>query len=93
MSAGACFVCWPYFADQLFNESYICDVWNVGLKFNKNESGIITQGEIMNKLDQLLGDVGFKARASKLKELAMTSVKEGGQSNKTFKNFIEWMKS
>ncbi|KAH0969510.1 hypothetical protein GBA52_028595 [Prunus armeniaca] len=63
-------------------ENYICDVWNVGLKFNKNESGIITQGEIMNKLDQLLGDVGFKARASKLKELAMTSVKEGGQSTR-----------
>ncbi|KAH0998067.1 hypothetical protein GBA52_021931 [Prunus armeniaca] len=93
ISNGVPFLCWPYFADQLFNESYICDVWNVGLKFNKNESGIITQGEIMNKLDQLLGDVGFKARASKLKELAMTSVKEGGQSNKTFKNFIEWMKS
>ncbi|XP_016649036.1 PREDICTED: UDP-glycosyltransferase 83A1-like, partial [Prunus mume] len=93
ISNGVPFLCWPYFADQLFNESYICDVWNVGLKFNKNESGIITQGDIMNKLEQLLGDVGFKARASKLKELAMTSVREGGQSNKTFKNFIEWMKS
>ncbi|CAL2250070.1 unnamed protein product [Prunus armeniaca] len=41
----------------------------------------------------LLGDENFKARASKLKELAMTSVKERGQSNKAFKNFIEWIKS
>ncbi|ONI19056.1 hypothetical protein PRUPE_3G256200 [Prunus persica] len=93
LSNGVPFLCWPYFADQFLNESYISDVWKVGLKFSKNEKGIITQGEINNKLEQLLGDENFKARASKLKELAMTSVKEGGQSNKTFKNFIEWIKS
>ncbi|VVA29698.1 PREDICTED: UDP-glycosyltransferase 83A1 [Prunus dulcis] len=93
LTNGVPFLCWPYFADQFLNESYISDVWKVGLKFNKNENGIITQGEIKNKLEQLLGDENFKARASKLKELAITSVKEGGQSNKTFKNFIEWIKS
>ncbi|XP_062029697.1 UDP-glycosyltransferase 83A1-like [Rosa rugosa] len=93
VSNGVPFLCWPYFADQFINESYICDVWEVGLGFDKNESGIITQGEIKNKIEHLLGDKDFKARASKLKEMAMTTVKEGGQSNKILKNFIEWIKS
>ncbi|XP_040370239.1 UDP-glycosyltransferase 83A1 [Rosa chinensis] len=93
LSNGVPFLCWPYFADQFLDESYICNVWKVGLKFDKNESGIIPKGEINNKVEQLLGDENFRARASKLKEMAMTSVKEGGRSNKIFKNFIEWMKS
>nr|UHB15538.1 UDP-glycosyltransferase [Paris polyphylla] len=29
---GLRFLCWPYFADQFFNESYICDVWRTGLR-------------------------------------------------------------
>ncbi|CAN6574659.1 unnamed protein product [Malus baccata var. baccata] len=93
LSNGVPFLCWPYFADQFTNESYICDVWKVGLKFEKNEIGIVTKEEIKNKLEQLLGDKDFNVRALKLKELAIANVEEGGQSNKIFKNFIEWMKS
>ncbi|PRQ53395.1 putative hydroxycinnamate 4-beta-glucosyltransferase [Rosa chinensis] len=41
-----CWACWPYIVDQFINESYICDVWKVGLRFDKNKSGIITnQGQ------------------------------------------------
>ncbi|XP_024184081.2 UDP-glycosyltransferase 83A1 [Rosa chinensis] len=63
------------------------------LCFDKNKSGIIPKGEIKNKVEQLLGDENYRARASKLKEMAMTNVEEGGQSNKIFKNLIEWIKS
>ncbi|KAM1460929.1 hypothetical protein ACFX15_044478 [Malus domestica] len=93
LSNGVPFLCCPYFADQFTNESYICDVWKVGLRFEKNDTGIITKEEIKNKLEQLLGDKDFNERALKLKELAIANVEEGGQSNKIFKNFVEWMKS
>ncbi|KAJ4707321.1 UDP-glycosyltransferase [Melia azedarach] len=93
VSNGVPFLCWPYFADQLMNESYICDIWNVGLKFNRNEVGIITREEIKDKVDQLLGDGNFKARALELKEKTMSSVREGGSSKKTLQNFIEWIKA
>ncbi|KAM5581225.1 hypothetical protein ABKV19_010447 [Rosa sericea] len=89
VSNGVPFLCWPYFADQFLNESYICDVWKVGLRFDKNKSGIITKGEIKNKVEQLLGDENYKPRASKLMEMAVTNIKEGGQSSMNFKNFIE----
>ncbi|KAJ4707331.1 UDP-glycosyltransferase [Melia azedarach] len=91
VSNGIPFLCWPYFFDQFLNESYICDIWKVGLKFNRNESGIITREEIKKKIDQVLSDENFKARALQLKEKALSSVREGGSSNKTFQNFREWM--
>ncbi|KAJ4706712.1 UDP-glycosyltransferase [Melia azedarach] len=93
VSNGVTFLCWPNVADQLMNASCICDVWNVGLKFNRNESGVITREEIKNKVDQVLGDGNFKARALELKEKTMSSVREGGSSKKSIQSFIEWIKA
>lgn len=93
LSNGVTFLCWPYFADQFLNESYICDVWKVGLKFQQNESGTIIKEEIKNKVDQVLGDEKFKARALELKEMALNNVMEGGKSNRIFENFVKWVKS
>ncbi|XP_041002788.1 UDP-glycosyltransferase 83A1-like [Juglans microcarpa x Juglans regia] len=90
---GIPFLCWPYFADQFHNESYICDVWKVGLKFDRDESGIITQGEINKKVKELLGDENFKLRALNLQEKVTNSVKEGGFSYKNLNRFIEWLKA
>ncbi|XVF14383.1 hypothetical protein REPUB_Repub09cG0054200 [Reevesia pubescens] len=92
-SNGVPFLCWPYFADQFLNDTYICDFWKVGLKFKRDERGIITREEIKTKLEQLLGDKKFKEKALELKEMATISVNEGGCSNKIFKIFTEWMKS
>ncbi|OIT05832.1 PREDICTED: UDP-glycosyltransferase 83A1-like [Nicotiana attenuata] len=93
VSNGVPFLCWPYFADQLFNQSYICDVWKVGLGFKKNEFGIIGKEEIKNKMDQLFGDEAFKERALDLQAKVKSSVKGGGSSNKMFGKFIDWIKT
>ncbi|XP_060194459.1 UDP-glycosyltransferase 83A1-like [Lycium barbarum] len=93
VSNGVPFLCWPYFADQLFNQSYICDIWKVGLGFNKNEDGVIGKEEIKNKLDKLFGDTTFKERALDLQAKVNTSVKGGGSSNKMFGKFVDWIKT
>ncbi|XP_031257638.1 UDP-glycosyltransferase 83A1-like [Pistacia vera] len=93
VSNGLPFLCWPYFADQFIDESYICDLWKVGLKFNKDESGIITKEEIKSKVEKVLGDESVKARALELQEAALKSVKEGGYSERNFKKLIEWIKA
>ncbi|XP_059643427.1 UDP-glycosyltransferase 83A1-like [Cornus florida] len=93
VSNGIPFLCWPYFADQFLNQTYICDVWMVGLSFNRDQSGIITKEEIKEKVDQLLGNKKFKTRSLELKEKAIDSVKEGGCSPKNLNNFFEWMKA
>ncbi|WCJ25611.1 UDP-Glycosyltransferase superfamily protein [Euphorbia peplus] len=88
---GVPFLCWPYFADQFLDETYICDVWKVGMNFNPDESGIIRGEEIKNKVEKVLSDEKMRERAEELKEIAMISVAEYGHSNKIFSNFIQWL--
>lgn len=92
MSNGMSFLCWPYFADQHLNQSYICDVWKTGLKMMPDENGLITKEEIRGKVEELVGDEGMKKRALALKEMAMKSVDKGGSSFENFITFIKVMK-
>lgn len=91
VSNGVPILCWPYFADQFINESYICDVWKIGLTLKRDGSGIIKSEELKKKVDQLLSDNSFKQRALQLKEVTMASIAEGGSSYNNFMNFIEWI--
>ncbi|PON83477.1 UDP-glucuronosyl/UDP-glucosyltransferase [Trema orientale] len=93
VSYGVPFLCWPYFADQFINQSYICDVWRTGLGFDRDESGVIPRDEIRTKVEKVINDEKMKERALRYKEMAAKCVEEGGSSNKNFKDFIEWMKS
>ncbi|KAH7655724.1 UDP-glucuronosyl/UDP-glucosyltransferase protein [Dioscorea alata] len=92
VSNGVPFLCWPYFADQHLNQSYICDVWKTGLKMMPDENGLITKEEIRGKVEELFGDEGMKKRALALKEMAMKSVDKGGSSFENFITFIKVMK-
>ncbi|XP_074359175.1 UDP-glycosyltransferase 83A1-like [Apium graveolens] len=91
VSNGIPFLCWPYFADQYLNESYICNVWKIGLRFEKDESGIIRQGEIKNKVNQILGNKNYKAIVMDLKEKIINSV-QNGCSYKNLGNVIQWIR-
>ncbi|XP_050230241.1 UDP-glycosyltransferase 83A1-like [Mercurialis annua] len=93
VSNGVPFLCWPYFSDHFIGESYICDFWKVGLRCEKNESGIVTKEEIKNKIEEVVGDESLMVRALGLQEIALESIGEGGHSNDCFKNFMEWIKS
>ncbi|GMI67442.1 hypothetical protein like AT3G02100 [Hibiscus trionum] len=92
ISNGVPFLCWPYFADHFVNETYICEIWKIGLGFKREEREIISREEIKCKVGQLLNDESFKEECIKLKGLVMNSVDENGSSHRNFNNFIEWMK-
>ncbi|GFP90402.1 UDP-glycosyltransferase 83a1 [Phtheirospermum japonicum] len=93
VSNGIPIMCWPYFADQFINQSYICDVWKVGLKFEKDNNGIVTCDEITRKINQLLDEDGmFKERALYFKGLISSGAREGGDSYKNLRSFISWIK-
>lgn len=93
VSSGIPILCWPCFADQFLNKSYICDVWKIGLGLERDGSGIITQGEIRSKIEQLLNDEHVKSRAANLKEKVQISTGHGGLSKNYLDNFIRWIKS
>ncbi|CAH1437637.1 unnamed protein product [Lactuca virosa] len=88
---GLPFLCWPCFADQFLNETYICDVWKTGLGFSKDDQGIITRGEIKCKVEKLLGDKSFKDKALEIQEKVTSSVRPGGSSHQNLCNFIRWI--
>ncbi|KAI4984953.1 UDP-glycosyltransferase 83A1-like [Hordeum vulgare subsp. vulgare] len=86
---GVPFLCWPYFADQFCNQSYICNVWGTGVKIHADERGVVTKEEIKNKVAQLLGDEGIKARAAIWKDAACTSIAEGGSSDQNLLKLVK----
>ncbi|XP_071928620.1 UDP-glycosyltransferase 83A1-like isoform X1 [Coffea arabica] len=92
ISNGVPFVCWPCFGDQFANRSYICDIWKVGLGLEKDENGIIAQGELKNKIEPLVTVKGYRERALDLKAKVMNSLKEDGCSGKNFNNLVRWIK-
>ncbi|XP_063937024.1 UDP-glycosyltransferase 83A1-like [Daucus carota subsp. sativus] len=87
VSNGVPFLCWPYFADQLSNQAYICEIWKTGLGFERDEAGIIRQDEIVNKVKQLFNG-NYGARALELQ----SKVREDGSSKKNLSNFFDWVR-
>ncbi|BFG32863.1 hypothetical protein CerSpe_191370 [Prunus speciosa] len=92
ISMGVPFLCWPYFADQFYNRSCICNGYKVGLCLNPDDYGIVTRHEIRRKLDGLLADEGIKVNATKIKQMAEESISGGGSSANNLERFIEHMK-
>uniref|UniRef100_A0ACD5U1W9 Uncharacterized protein n=1 Tax=Avena sativa TaxID=4498 RepID=A0ACD5U1W9_AVESA len=78
---GVPFLCWPYFADQFCNQSYVCNVWGTGVKLLADKRGVVTKEEIKNKVAHLLSDEKIKARVAMWKHAACASIAEGGSSH------------
>ncbi|KHN48820.1 UDP-glycosyltransferase 83A1 [Glycine soja] len=93
LSNGVPFLCWPYFTDQFYNKTYICDELKVGLGLNSDENGLVSRWEIKKKLDQLLSNEQIRARCLELKETGMNNIEEGGGSSKNISRFVNWLKS
>ncbi|ERM99955.1 hypothetical protein AMTR_s00110p00117260 [Amborella trichopoda] len=91
LNNGVPFICWPYFADQFLNQTYIVDIWKVGVGLKANEDGIFSKEEIKSKVEEMLGDEGIRERILKLKEEAISSVTEGS-SVENLLGFMEAMK-
>lgn len=88
LSNGIPFLCWPYFADQSMDQSYICDVWRIGYSLERDGNGIIVRDEVKKKVDCLVGDKGVKSRAMELAEMAKKAVDNGGASWQNLNGFI-----
>ncbi|KAI9083351.1 hypothetical protein K1719_034717 [Acacia pycnantha] len=89
---GVPFLCWPFFSDQFQDKAYICDVWKIGMGFDKDENGVIMREEIKMKVEKLLGDEEIRETSLKWKEIVMKNIAEGGRSSENLKKFINWAK-
>jgi hypothetical protein len=89
---GVPFLCWPYFADQFCNQSYVCDVWGTGQRVRADERGVVTKEEVRDKVVRLLGDEGIKARVQSMKKAACASVADGGSSHRDLLKFVNLLR-
>ncbi|KAM0836359.1 hypothetical protein ACQ4PT_062381 [Festuca glaucescens] len=85
---GVPILCWPYFADQFTNRSYICDIWMTGLAVTPGEDGVVIKEEVQSKLEQVIGDKEIAERVRMLRDAASRSLNEGGSSYENFKRFV-----
>ncbi|MED6210310.1 hypothetical protein PIB30_062894 [Stylosanthes scabra] len=92
LSNGVPFLCWPYFIDQFFNKTLLCDVLKVGLGFDSDENGLISCEEIQVKVDKVLSDENIRSKAHVLKEKLFSDIKVGGRSSENLNKFIKWLK-
>ncbi|KAH0460958.1 hypothetical protein IEQ34_008533 [Dendrobium chrysotoxum] len=88
---GVPFLCWPYFVDQLFNQSYITKVWKIGLSLVPDENGLISKEEVGSKVEELLKDRDILERSQALKNFSDISVMEGGSSFKNLNKFVDFI--
>ncbi|KAL9323519.1 hypothetical protein ACSQ67_008376 [Phaseolus vulgaris] len=44
LSNGVPLLCWPYFGDQVYNKTHICDELKVGVGIDKDENGVVSRG-------------------------------------------------
>eukprot|EP00253_Pinus_taeda_P025010 PITA_25010 len=103
ITMGVPMLCWPYFADQFLNQSYIVHVWKIGFSLLKDNTistadgtSTIDMSEIKSAVERVVtGEEGaeMKRRAMKLREIAIGAVKEGGSSYTNFRNFVNAMKT
>ncbi|XP_024313677.1 UDP-glycosyltransferase 83A1-like [Brachypodium distachyon] len=93
---GVPVLCWPYFADQFLNRSYVCDVWRTGLQAvaapagEESEAGrVVGREAIRGKVEELLGDAETKARALALRDVARRALGDGGSSRRNLARFVD----
>ncbi|XP_027359084.1 UDP-glycosyltransferase 83A1-like [Abrus precatorius] len=92
LSNGVPFLCWPYFGDQMYNKTYICDELKIGFGFDLDKNGLVSCEEFKMKVDQLLSDENIISRSLELKEKLIKNIARGGLSSKNFNRFVKWLK-
>ncbi|KAI8559002.1 hypothetical protein RHMOL_Rhmol04G0140300 [Rhododendron molle] len=91
MSLGVPMVVMPQWTDQTTNAKYIVDVWDVGVRVNVNDKGIITREEVVLRIEEVMeGERRDELRrnAGRWKELAKEAMDKGGSSDKNIEEFV-----
>ncbi|KAL0355369.1 UNVERIFIED_CONTAM: UDP-glycosyltransferase 74D1 [Sesamum radiatum] len=92
LSMGVPLVCWPYFGDQLYTRTCVCDAWRVGMRLKADEGGVVSMYEIKNKVEEVVSDGIVRENVLRLKGMARNSISKGGSSLVNLENILKQMK-
>ncbi|XP_077213611.1 7-deoxyloganetin glucosyltransferase-like [Tasmannia lanceolata] len=76
---GIPMLCWPFFADQMTNCRYTCDVWGIGMEIDNGVTRVEVEGLVRELME---GEKGkeMRKKAIEWKESARKSTEPGGSS-------------
>ncbi|XP_062092563.1 UDP-glycosyltransferase 76F1-like [Humulus lupulus] len=90
---GVPMICRPSFIDQKVNAKFVSHVWNVGVQL---EDEILERGEIERMITKLMKEKEgeeIRCRVSKLKDMALSCLKQGGSSYKYLDSLVNHIQS
>ncbi|WRX10884.1 UDP-glucuronosyl/UDP-glucosyltransferase - like 10 [Theobroma cacao] len=91
MCLGIPMVAVPQWTDQITNAKFVEDIWEVGIKAQPDEKGIVKSQAIELSVKEIMeGEKGkeIKKNANKWKNLAREAIDEGGSSDKHINQFV-----
>ncbi|XP_017972910.1 PREDICTED: UDP-glycosyltransferase 74G1 [Theobroma cacao] len=91
MCLGIPMVTLPQWTDQITNAKFVEDIWEVGIKAQPDEKGIVKSQAIELSVKEIMeGEKGkeIKKNANKWKNLAREAIDEGGSSDKHINQFV-----
>ncbi|XVE84393.1 hypothetical protein DITRI_Ditri17bG0008900 [Diplodiscus trichospermus] len=91
LSLGVPMIAVPQWTDQPTNAKFVADVWQVGIRANKDEKGIIRKEEIEQCIREIMEgekSMDIRKNSEKWMKLAKDAVDEGGSSDKNIEEFV-----
>ncbi|PAN18493.1 hypothetical protein PAHAL_3G205400 [Panicum hallii] len=92
ITAGVPMLCWPLYAEQKMNKTFMVEEYGVGVEVLGWQQGMVTAGELEAKVRLVMeGEEGerLRARVAEHKEAAATAwKKDGGSSRAAFGQFL-----
>ncbi|KZV51512.1 hypothetical protein F511_37367 [Dorcoceras hygrometricum] len=95
LSLGVPMVAMPQWSEQYTNAKFVEDVWRMGIRAKKDDSGLVGRAEIARCVKHVTeGETGeeMRSNALKWKDLARKAVDEGGSSDQNIQEFVSSLK-
>ncbi|KAL4280727.1 hypothetical protein GQ457_03G025890 [Hibiscus cannabinus] len=92
LSLGVPMIGVPKWTDQLTDAKFVEEIWEIGVRAEEDEEGVVRKDELMRCLKEVMeGEKGkeMKRKANKWRDSAKRAIDQGGSSDQCINEFVE----